>query len=256
MAISLRVKFLILHATTHLCALFGVIWVFKTGEFQWLILSYVGYLYAGIVGVNVALHRYFSHASFRTSRIGYWVLLVSSVLPMLGSTVAWGSIHIHHHTHSDTDADPHNPSRNGNFKSWFTIWPNADIPLSIFRTLARDKRALWLHEHYFLVAGIYVLALALIDWRLVPFLFAIPAVGCFHGAAAIAVIPHTKRWGNYRTYETADRSENSFLASFLSLGEGWHNNHHHNPKNYRQGEKWWELDPAAFIIKNFLRVQN
>jgi stearoyl-CoA desaturase (delta-9 desaturase) len=34
----------------------------------------------------------------------------------------------------------------------------------------------------------------------------------------------------------------------MSLGEGWHNNHHARPYRWKQGEKWWEIDlPAQFI---------
>jgi stearoyl-CoA desaturase (delta-9 desaturase) len=83
---------------------------------------------------------------------------------------------------------------------------------------------------------------------------AIPAVGCFHGASVIAVIPHLNTWGSYRNHNSGDSSKNSAIAWIFSLGEGWHNNHHNNPRNYRSGEKWWELDHSAFIIKHFLMI--
>lgn len=234
-------------------AIVGLFWVFKTREFSWLWLSFAWFLFCGIVGVNIALHRYFSHHSFKTTKLGYWFLLVSSFFPMLGSPAAWGTIHRYHHTHSDSDKDPHNPRLRGKLKAWFTAWPEIEIPLSIFRSFVQDRNILKLNEYYFSLVFIYIAVLFVIDWRLISFLFALPAVGCFHGAAAIAVIPHLEGLGGYRNHETTDNSKNSFLAWVLSLGEGWHNNHHNEPKNYRQGEKWWELDPPAFIIKYFLK---
>jgi stearoyl-CoA desaturase (delta-9 desaturase) len=33
------------------------------------------------------------------------------------------------------------------------------------------------------------------------------------------------------------------------LGDAWHNNHHANAKDWKQGVKWWEIDPTSWIIK-------
>src|SRR5215470_11501227 len=33
----------------------------------------------------------------------------------------------------------------------------------------------------------------------------------------------------YRNYETSESSRNNWLVGVLALGEGWHNNHHHDP---------------------------
>lgn len=254
MRLNLSQKFKLLHAFTHLMAIGGLIWVFQTGQYFWLLISFFFFLYAGIFGVNIALHRYFSHDSFETGKFGYWLLLVSSFFPMLGSPAAWGSVHIYHHMVSDTEKDPHSPVNAGILGSWFTFWPKVKIPLSIYRHFAKDKNIQFLDRHYFTLIVAYVALLLVINPILVPFLFAIPAVGCFHGASAIGVLPHGKRLIGYRNHETKDNSYNNVLAWILSLGEGWHNNHHHNSRNYRHGEKWWELDPSAFIIKNFLKT--
>ncbi len=248
---SLGLKFKILHLCTHLLSLIGIVWVFHSHQYYWLLVAFAFYLYAGIVGVNVALHRYFAHQSFQTSRFGYWILLISSFLPMLGSPAAWGSIHRFHHTHSDSDLDPHSPKHLGAWKSWMTAWPSIDMPLSTFRSFIRDKRISFLDRHYFQFALAYAAILAVIDWRLACFVFALPAIGCFHGAAAIAVIPHVNFPLGYANHKTEDRSQNNVFAWILSLGEGWHNNHHHDPSKYRHGEKWWEIDPPAFVIKFF-----
>lgn len=251
-SIPLRNKFYLLHLVTHSLAAYGIIWALYNHEYRWLLIAFACFLFAGIFGVNIALHRYFSHNSFKTSEAGFWFLLVSSVVPMLGSPAAWGSIHRFHHATSDTEKDPHNPNAIGFVRSWFTIWPQVEMPLSVFRSLVKDRRVYFLDRHYFSIVACYVITLLIIDWKLAAFVFAIPAAGCFHGAAAIATIPHTEGLGGYRNHETSDKSYNSALAGVLSLGEGWHNNHHHAPHKYRHGELWWEIDPSAFIIKHFL----
>lgn len=249
---SVTNKFKVLHVFTHLMAVIGLVWVIRSGQYGWLGVAFVCYLFAGVVGVNVALHRYFAHGSFKTNRLGYWFLLVSSFLPMLGSPAAWGSVHLHHHSCSDQDSDPHCPTRQGKLMTWFTAWPTMEIPLSLFRRFVKDPNIAFLNRHYFTFVIVYIFVLSMIDWRLVSFVFALPALGCFHGAAAIAVIPHVKCLGGYRSHITTDSSYNNFLAWIISLGEGWHNNHHNSPRNYRHGEQWWELDPPAFVIRHFL----
>ena len=38
-----------------------------------------------------------------------------------------------------------------------------------------------------------------------------------------------------RRYDTADTSRNTLIVALLTLGEGWHNNHHRYPLSARQG---------------------
>lgn len=254
MRLSNIAKFKIMHVVTHLLTLFGMGWSIWSNEYAWLGLSFLVFLYAGIMGVNVSLHRYYSHRSFKTGPIRDWILLISSFLPLLGSPAAWGSVHVYHHITSDTDKDPHCPKNSNWFDVWFTRWPKIKIPLGVFKRFVRDPKMNFIHRNYFLLVVLYATVLLLIDWKLLVFVMAIPAVGCFHGASAIAVIPHLNTWGSYRNHNSGDSSKNSAIAWIFSLGEGWHNNHHNNPRNYRSGEKWWELDHSAFIIKHFLMI--
>ena len=38
-------------------------------------------------------------------------------------------------------------------------------------------------------------------------------------------------------------------VALLTLGEGWHNNHHHYPMSARQGFHWWEVDPVFEVLR-------
>jgi stearoyl-CoA desaturase (delta-9 desaturase) len=49
-------------------------------------------------------------------------------------------------------------------------------------------------------------------------------------------------------YNTSDTSRNNFLLALLTLGEGWHNNHHHYAVSARQGFYWWELDITYYVL--------
>jgi fatty-acid desaturase len=58
----------------------------------------------------------------------------------------------------------------------------------------------------------------------------------------------THRWG-YRNYETGEDSRNNVLIGLLANGEGWHNNHHADPRAARHGQKWWEFDLTYVILR-------
>lgn len=240
-------KFRLLHIINHSILFLGLYHVFETGDYLWLLLGLVCFLWTGIVGVNVALHRYYSHKSFKTTPLKERILLWSSVFTSLGSPAMWCSIHRLHHSASDTDRDPHNPDIQGSFKTWLGIWKPVTIPKRFVAPFLATSELRFVHNNYFLINFVVLAVLLLIDIRLAAFLYAFPAVGCFHGAQAIGVLPH--RWG-YRRYDVKDKSHNNWLASILALGEGWHNNHHANPGRWWQGETWWELDPPAFMIKH------
>ena len=52
-----------------------------------------------------------------------------------------------------------------------------------------------------------------------------------------------------RRYATTDTSRNSVLIAILTMGEGWHNNHHYYQASCRQGFFWWEIDPTYYVLK-------
>lgn len=249
MMINTTVKFRILHILNHIVGFIAVYLALVNQEYFWFLASFLVFLWVGIVGVNVSLHRYYSHRSFKTTKFKELVLLISSVPTSLGSPAMWCSIHRMHHANSDTNKDPHNPV-NGVFKTWFGFWPNQTIPKRFIAPFLSSPSLKFVHKHYFLINFFILFFLVLIDIKLAGFLYCLPAVGCFHGAQSIGVLPH--KWG-YRNYNSNDESRNNWLASILALGEGWHNNHHANPGRWWQGEKWWEFDPPAFMIKHFFK---
>jgi fatty-acid desaturase len=62
----------------------------------------------------------------------------------------------------------------------------------------------------------------------------------------------THVWG-YRSFATRDDSRNNWLVGLVSNGEGWHNNHHAQPRAAAHGHKWWEFDLTYLTIR-FLHV--
>jgi stearoyl-CoA desaturase (delta-9 desaturase) len=67
-----------------------------------------------------------------------------------------------------------------------------------------------------------------------------------HATALINSLGHV--WGT-RRYATLDGSRNNWLLALLTLGEGWHNNHHHAMTSMRQGFLWWEIDITYYSLR-------
>jgi stearoyl-CoA desaturase (delta-9 desaturase) len=76
--------------------------------------------------------------------------------------------------------------------------------------------------------------------------FFISTVACYHGTYTINSLCHV--WGR-RRYKTDDDSRNNLLLAIITLGEGWHNNHHRYPMSARQGFYWWEIDLTYYGLR-------
>jgi stearoyl-CoA desaturase (delta-9 desaturase) len=83
-------------------------------------------------------------------------------------------------------------------------------------------------------------------WQMLMWGFFVSTVLLFHGTFTINSLGHV--WGN-RPYKTKDHSRNNFVLALLTLGEGWHNNHHRFAVSARQGFVWWQVDITYYILK-------
>ena len=243
---SVQIKLHLWHLFNHVLAIAGLIYIGTTLDYWWFAVSYAMFVLSGMVGVNIGLHRYLSHKSFTTGKRRDIFLKSLSILSGLGSPIVWVAMHRHHHATSDTDKDIQAPANIGVLRAWFLDYNPATFGPSIVRDIMFCQHSKFIHKHYFQILIALYAVVACVDPLLTVFLLALPAVLCFHGAAALGVLTH--RWG-YQVVESKDNSYNNILASILSLGEGWHNYHHRHPMDYQQGHQWFEFDPAAHIIR-------
>jgi sn-1 stearoyl-lipid 9-desaturase len=229
----------------HFLFAIGIAYCFTTGDFSYLILSVIFYYILGILGINIGYHRLLSHRSFITYKPVYYLLTILGTITAMGSSLSWVAVHRQHHRYSDTELDPHSPHILGSIKSWLGFWGNIKIDLRNCNDIRKSSFHRYLHKNYILIQLLYVSILASIDPLLIIFGYAIPCVLVFHSAGAFDVIAHVH---GYRSHNTKDQSRNSWIANVITMGEGWHNNHHANPGNYSNKERWWEFDPSGIII--------
>lgn len=235
-----------LQIINHILTFVGILYAIYYSEYYYLFLSCIFYYLLGILGVNIGFHRMLAHRSFSTYKPIYYALSVMGILSALGSSIAWVAIHRQHHRHSDTELDPHSPHRVGWLRSWLGFWGKIKIDLSNCKDLRKSKFHKFLHKNYIFIHGSYIFFLSLIDPMLIIFVYAIPTVLIFHSVGLFDVIAHIH---GYRNFDTVDQSKNSWLANILTMGEGWHNNHHAKPSAYSNQEKWWEFDITGLIIR-------
>jgi fatty-acid desaturase len=263
--------FLVLHL---LAILAFVPWFFSwTGVVVCILSTFV----FGVLGINIGYHRLLTHRGFTCPT---WL---ERTLALLGcccgqdSPAYWVAIHRRHHHHSDDGHDPHSPLR-GFFWShigWLLI-KSDDLqrhPLMdrYARDLRRDPFHAWLVKHdnwIFIAIASWALfyaggfSFAVLTGASVPdaaqfglsvFVWGsiIRTVLLLHITWSVNSVAHL--WG-YRNYETPDDSQNNAWVAILAAGEGWHNNHHADPRSARHGHKWWELDLSWLTIRLMMAV--
>jgi stearoyl-CoA desaturase (Delta-9 desaturase) len=208
-------------------------------------------------------HRYFSHRAFKTSRAGQFIFGLLGASAVQRGPVWWAAHHRFHHAHSDLASDLHSPSQHGFVRShmgWFLTTKGFAPDLRFARDWLRFPELRWLDRFDILVPVAFALGIFLLGGALArsaPALgtsaaqmlvwgFFISTVLCWHATYTINSLSHV--FGVQR-YQTGDTSRNNLLLALLTLGEGWHNNHHYFPSSARQGFYWWEFDLTYYLLK-------
>ena len=179
--------------------------------------------------VTGAYHRYFSHRSYKTSRWFQFVLALGATIDRAEGPAVVGRASPRA---SQAQRSARRPAL-GDAIRLLVVAHGLD-PVARSRgapTTARIKdfskypELRWLDKYWmippiavgvitFLLGGFFALV-----WG-----FAVAQVLCWHGTFTINSLSHI--WGG-RRYETDDDSRNNPVLAVITLGEGWHNNHHH-----------------------------
>jgi stearoyl-CoA desaturase (delta-9 desaturase) len=217
----------------------------------WSALAICAALYVlRMFAVVAGYHRYFSHRAFATSRTFQFVLAVAAQTSAQKSVLWWAAKHRHHHLHSDTAQDVHSPLHKGFLYShmgWIFDRKHDQPDLTKVADLARWPELVWLKRlelvPAFVLAGLCFL---IAGWSGLVVGFLWSTVLVYHATFCINSLAHVR---GAKRYVTGDDSRNNWLLAILSLGEGWHNNHHAYQSSVRQGFRWWEIDPAYYVLK-------
>lgn len=243
----------------HLACL-SAIWV----GFSWVGLAVCMLLYVvRMFAITGGYHRYFSHRTYKTSRWFQFVLGVLGATAAQKGPIWWASHHRHHHKHSDTLEDSHSPVIHGIYYAhvgWVLSSQFVAPRLELVKDLMSFRELRLLDKWYMippvlLAVGTYFLgeilnlaypSLGTNGWQMLTWGFFVSTVLVYHGTFCINSFTHLL---GRRRFKTTDGSRNNLILALITLGEGWHNNHHYYPGSEKQGFYWWEIDISHYILK-------
>ena len=256
--------------TGHLLALLALLPYF----FSWtgLIVMVVG-LHVFGQGITIGYHRLLTHRSFHTPRWVEYCFAVLGICCLEDTPVRWVAAHRIHHNHSDEGEDPHTPLVNFIWShfGWLVYRNRATQSLGSLQKFARDLLQdpfyMYLERHYYaqvwiwlahvlvyFVAGLAGAMIAGGNW----------AAGVQLGASCViwgvlvrTVVVWHITWSvnslshlfGYRNYETSENSKNNWVVAMMTVGEGWHNNHHEDPSACTVQHRWWEWDISYYEVR-------
>jgi stearoyl-CoA desaturase (delta-9 desaturase) len=213
--------------------------------------------------ITAFYHRYFSHRTFRTSRVVQFLGGFLGAASTQRGPLWWAAHHRLHHRHSDEAPDVHSPVQHSFLTShmgWFLDTANFRTRTEQIPDLMKFPELRLLDRFDVLAPIAYALACLLLGmglqaWapqlgtngpQMLVWGFFMSTVALYHGTFTINSLAH--RWGS-RRYDTSDDSRNNLFLSLITMGEGWHNNHHFHPGSARQGFRWYEIDPSYYLLK-------
>ncbi|MET0595832.1 MAG: acyl-CoA desaturase [Polyangiaceae bacterium] len=233
----------------------GTVYAFYRGADWGLVGMAVAFYFVRMFAITGAYHRYFSHRTYKTSRVFQFLLALLGTSATQKGPIWWASAHRRHHKYSDTEKDLHSPKQFGFWYSHMGWWMGRDheeTDLSQVRDLAKFPELMFLDKFY--VLGVFAcMGIAAAIRGFDGFLWGYVVSTCFlmHGTFTINSLSHV--YGS-RRYETTDTSRNNFWLALITMGEGWHNNHHHYMNSANQGFYWWEIDMSYYILKGLEKV--
>lgn len=241
-------------------ACFCVIWL---GWSPVAVVVCVGFYLIRMFAITAVYHRLFAHRAYKMNRGWQFAFAVLGASAAQRGPLWWAAHHRNHHKHSDAEDDLHSPVQHRFLWShlgWFLSDKGYRTDYSVVPDLAKQKELVFLNRFDSLVPiltalGMYGLGELLARYapglgtnglQMVVWGFCISTVLLFHATFTINSLGHV--WGS-RRFNTKDSSRNNAFLALLTLGEGWHNNHHRFAVSARQGFYWWEIDLSYYGLK-------
>lgn len=246
--------------------------------FSWtgLIVMIVGVHVFG-QAINICYHRELTHHSFTTSKRLEHFFVIIAMCCMQDTPARWVATHRFHHQHSDDQPDPHSPlvSFLWAHVGWLILHNAGTHNLAAYQKYARDilddpfymkleKNPLWVFWVYLAQIVLYFVVAFAVGFAISPVGTdaVLHGVQCGLGLVVWGVLVRTVAvwhitWSvnslthlfGYRNYNTDENSKNNWLVAILTVGEGWHNNHHWDQTSASNQHRWWEFDISYYEIR-------
>ncbi|HWI21894.1 MAG TPA: fatty acid desaturase [Baekduia sp.] len=225
-------------------------------------------------GVTVGFHRLFTHRSFTAvAPVRAWFAIAGS-MSVQGSVITWVADHRKHHTFADEEGDPHSPHLHqadgvrgiiGGLWHAHTGWLFDMREKASHRRYAADLRSdplMVFVDKWFLGWVLLGLALPFLAGFIIGGSLTAGLTALVWGGLVRIFLQHHATWSvnsichmyGERPFEIEDQSRNNWGVALVSLGEGWHHNHHAFPTSARHGLRKVEIDPSYYMIKGLEKL--
>ena len=237
--------------------------IFFTG-FSWvavwaLLITY----FIRVFALTAGFHRYFSHRSFKTSRIFQFILAWIGTSAAQMGPMWWAAHHRHHHQHSDTEEDVHSPVAKDVFWAhvgWVLCQTYGGTDANKVKDLYKFPELRFIDRWHAIPAislglilffignrlNFYYPDIGTSGWQLVMWGFFLSTALVYHVTFCVNSVTHII---GKKRFKNEDESRNNWWVAMLTFGEGWHNNHHRYPHSARQGMYWWEFDLSFLLLR-------
>jgi stearoyl-CoA desaturase (Delta-9 desaturase) len=215
-----------------------------------------------MIALSAGFHRYFSHRTYKTSRVFQFLLACVGTCAVQGGPLWWASHHRWHHKYADTDRDTHSPITKGFWWShvgWISAPQFRETKSQLIPDLMKYPELRFIDRFYILPPIVLAFSLLTFGFTLNRYLafntsafemlawgFFVSTVLLYHGTFIVNSFGHM--FGR-RRFPTKDESRNNLVIALLTMGEGWHNNHHYCSSSERQGFYWWEVDISHYVLR-------
>jgi stearoyl-CoA desaturase (delta-9 desaturase) len=213
--------------------------------------------------ITAGFHRLFAHRTYGTGRIFRFLMAFMGTAAYQKGPLWWSAHHRRHHLLADTEEDLHSPLTRTLWRShvgWFLSRDSQVTEWKLITNLSKYPDLRYLDRYYslpptilagatFLLGAIlqrYAPGLGTSGWQMLIWGFFISTVVLYHGTFTVNSLAHI--FGK-RRFATEDNSRNNLFVALITLGEGWHNNHHFYPSSERQGFYWWEVDVSHYTLR-------
>ncbi|MFA5854578.1 MAG: acyl-CoA desaturase [Patescibacteria group bacterium] len=207
--------------------------------------------------LTAGYHRYFAHRSYKLGRVMQFLMAFGGATAAQKGVLWWAAHHRDHHLYSDTERDIHSPTKGfwWSHMVWFLCGKHKETKFDRIRDFETYPELRWLNRWWIIPPTMLGITCWIFGgWSALLIGFLLSTVILWHGTFTINSLSHV--WGSRRFDTQTDDSRNNPVLALITLGEGWHNNHHHVQTSARQGFYWWEIDISfyAIMVLSWLRL--
>ncbi|MCB9072367.1 MAG: fatty acid desaturase [Bdellovibrionaceae bacterium] len=232
---------------------------FTTETFNpWMIFVFLFFYFATGMSITGGYHRLIAHKAYTAHPLIEALYLFFGAGAFQNSAKKWVIDHRIHHRYVDQDLDPYTV-KHGFWHAHFFWMFNSDseretsLGKMYSRDLDKDKLIVFQDKHY--------LPIAILAGFVAPMLMGW-AFGSWFGGLVLAgllrmVIVHhftffinslCHYWG-WQPYTDTNTARDNMVLAIFTYGEGYHNFHHIFHADYRNGIRWYHIDPTKWFIK-------